>query len=227
MRPSAFTLIELLVVIALVALVAALLLPVPAGAREQARRSSCAGNLRLLAVATLSYARDWDGRLPIRWHADNTAFRVPSMVYPYVTDARVFECPTHSASRSHADIGSYALSYTWPGGSPAHPGNCDATTPCPVCGRTCARNYLPFDHYVGHALTEMEAPGETVMIYEFEHSGGSDHDGGVHSYYEARAADGSYHFHNGGNNYAFLDGHVKWAGSMAAGYWTPSADDNP
>src|SRR5688500_17999691 len=59
-KRSGFTLIELLVVIAIIALLAAILFPVFARARENARKSSCANNLKQVGVAMLQYTQDWD-----------------------------------------------------------------------------------------------------------------------------------------------------------------------
>ena len=63
-RKSAFTLIELLVVIAIIAMLAAILFPVFARARENARRSSCASNLKQLGLGFLQYRQDYDERFP-------------------------------------------------------------------------------------------------------------------------------------------------------------------
>lgn len=62
---KAFTLIELLVVIAVRAILAALLFPVFSRAREKARQSSCASNLKQIGVATLLYMQDYDERFPL------------------------------------------------------------------------------------------------------------------------------------------------------------------
>ncbi len=64
-RPSAFTLIELLVVIAIIAILAAILFPVFAQAREKARQTSCSSNLKQLGTAILMYAQDYDEMLPV------------------------------------------------------------------------------------------------------------------------------------------------------------------
>ncbi|MBC7289450.1 MAG: DUF1559 domain-containing protein, partial [Armatimonadetes bacterium] len=60
-----FTLIELLVVIAIIAILAAILFPVFARAREKARQASCMSNLKQLALAMLMYAQDYDENLPL------------------------------------------------------------------------------------------------------------------------------------------------------------------
>ncbi|MHC5879657.1 type II secretion system protein, partial [Streptococcus pyogenes] len=64
MKRKAFTLIELLVVVAIISLLAAILFPVFARARENARKTSCMSNLKQMALATQMYVQDHDGRFP-------------------------------------------------------------------------------------------------------------------------------------------------------------------
>src|SRR5471030_268187 len=71
-RKRGFTLIELLVVIAIIAILAAILFPVFARARENARRASCQSNLKQLGLATLQYVQDYDERYPMD-HTDPDA----------------------------------------------------------------------------------------------------------------------------------------------------------
>jgi len=63
-RPQAFTLIELLVVIAIIAIIAAILFPVFLSAREKARRTTCASNMRQLGLSFSMYTQDYDDTLP-------------------------------------------------------------------------------------------------------------------------------------------------------------------
>src|SRR5215217_5547109 len=66
-RRSAFTLIELLVVIAIISILAAILFPVFARARENARRASCQSNMKQIALGVLQYVQDYDERYPCRY----------------------------------------------------------------------------------------------------------------------------------------------------------------
>ncbi|MHB8993998.1 MAG: DUF1559 family PulG-like putative transporter [Armatimonadota bacterium] len=88
-----FTLIELLVVIAIIAILAAILFPVFAKAREKARQSSCLSNVKQLGLGLLSYAQDHDEMLPafsyggIKWDG---------LIQPYVKNTQIFRCPSAS-----------------------------------------------------------------------------------------------------------------------------------
>ena len=94
-----FTLIELLVVIAIIAILAAILFPVFATAREKARQSTCASNLKQLALAFIQYGQDYDEMLP--FGSDMNSSGVPTgdaigwtpQVYAYVKSKNVYTCP--------------------------------------------------------------------------------------------------------------------------------------
>src|SRR5690242_13596860 len=66
-KTNGFTLIELLVVIAIIAIMAAILFPVFAQAREKARQTMCASNLRQMGLAVTMYRQDYDSRNPNEW----------------------------------------------------------------------------------------------------------------------------------------------------------------
>src|SRR6218665_2985479 len=100
MKRHGFTLIELLVVIAIIAILAAILFPVFARARENARRSACQSNLKQIGLGIAQYTQDFDEKLPSvtrlagrsgilnRWH---------DTIQPYVKNEQMFRCPSNSS----------------------------------------------------------------------------------------------------------------------------------
>src|SRR5690242_330202 len=101
-KKSGFTLIELLVVIAIIAILAAILFPVFAQARAQARKTTCLSNDKQVGLAILMYVQDYDELLPMMMTLtappknDNFLLRVASwqnLVQPYVKNWAMFICP--------------------------------------------------------------------------------------------------------------------------------------
>ena len=94
----AFTLIELLVVIAIITILAAILFPVFARAREAARASSCLSNLKQIGLAVSMYAADHEG-YPMHSSLSIVSPRTrwPDYIYPYVKNEQVFNCPSAPA----------------------------------------------------------------------------------------------------------------------------------
>ena len=90
MKRNAFTLLELVIVIGIIAVLASILFPVYARAREGARRSMCASNMAQVGVALNAYAQDYDGRFPVQ---DNEF----GPVYGHIGDIDVLFCPSDSA----------------------------------------------------------------------------------------------------------------------------------
>jgi prepilin-type N-terminal cleavage/methylation domain-containing protein/prepilin-type processing-associated H-X9-DG protein len=187
-----FTLIELLVVIAIIAILAAILFPVFARAREKVKQ---------LVLAVQMYAQDYDEVLPADdrdYNADGDenagdgTFR--SMLIPYVKNVQIFFCPSQAAP-SNAFDGSwddfgmnahYAVNV-------AHWGPQGATAP-------------PTPPY-GKALARVQAPAQCVFILESNgtHSEGKQQDGT-----RWLPTDSWAKRHNDGANYGFVDGHAKW-----------------
>jgi len=94
-RRRGFTLIELLVVIAIIAILAAILFPVFAKAREAARKSSCLNNEKQLLTAVMQYVQDYDEAYPpshVSSSANNVQWTV--RVEPYIKNIQVFRCPS-------------------------------------------------------------------------------------------------------------------------------------
>ncbi|MCS7252516.1 MAG: type II secretion system protein [Armatimonadota bacterium] len=94
MNRGGFTLIELLVVIAIIAVLAAMLFPVFARAREGARATACRSNLAQLGRALLMYAQDYDEWLPAEPHAGNPHPDLVAVLQPYVKNIELFYCPS-------------------------------------------------------------------------------------------------------------------------------------
>lgn len=97
-RRLGFTLIELLVVIAIIAILAAILFPVFAKAREAARQSTCVSNDKQVALGVLMYAQDYDEILPRVWTSTGGptggARDWTTDTVPYIKNTRVFVCPS-------------------------------------------------------------------------------------------------------------------------------------
>ena len=93
-RQKGFTLIELLVVIAIIAILAAILFPVFAKAREKARQAACASNLKQIGLGFLQYNQDNDEQFPGLYGGGWPGYyRWMDAIYPYVKSTGVFNCP--------------------------------------------------------------------------------------------------------------------------------------
>lgn len=210
-----FTLVELLVVIAIVSILASILFPVFARARENARRSSCASNLKQLAMGLMMYAQDNDGGLPAYStpRADGTANATWAKLYlptiDYVKNQQIYRCPSAPAHPfAITDYRAAQYGYTWGNGTPiswtgvkanyAGTSFLDAV-PDPV--RTCLLGE-------GWANSSSSTPGQGASQFR-----------PTTSTWNGLRPDA----HLEGANYAFVDGHVKWlkmetvAGAMTQG----------
>ena len=107
-KRTGFTLIELLVVIAIISILAAILFPVFARARENARRASCMSNLKQMGLATMMYVQDYDEKYPRSLTLPSPATQLPpdgyywvagdwfwpQLLYPYTKSTQVVMCPS-------------------------------------------------------------------------------------------------------------------------------------
>jgi len=121
-RRNGFTLIELLVVIAIIAILAAILFPVFAQAREKARAISCLSNTKQMSLAILMYQQDYDEVFPSGFN-DGIGWvggQWPQYVQPYIKDGNfnIFKCPDdalsgliHPESGQYASFTVYGISY--------------------------------------------------------------------------------------------------------------------
>lgn len=103
-----FTLIELLVVIAIIAILAAILFPVFARSRENARETSCASQLKQLGLALHMYAQDYDEQFPFDNYIGNPHPMLLTGLWPYVRNRAIFYCPSVQALEAGAQSTAYA-----------------------------------------------------------------------------------------------------------------------
>ena len=151
-RRHAFTLIELLVVIAIIAILAAILFPVFAQAREKARQTACLSNTKQIGTAVQMYLQDYDEQLffyastaspsqsrtgAVIPTSQKDALRWWNIVMPYIKSAAVFACPSDGAPTPSADINGQA---------------------------TILRSYIACRSAEGLALSQIDDPVETMVV---------------------------------------------------------------
>ena len=192
MRRHGFTLIELLVVIAIIAILAAILFPVFAKAREKARQTSCLSNLKQMTLAALMYVQDYDERFPFEvwcntgnpacpnncWDRIITNF--DGLWYPYMKNKQMMICPS------------------W-GNAPT---DCSYGFNKHINRQNLAALTQPARH-----IFFADSCGIRWFPYSMGCCGGSAWN---HRIGQCPEAEGEYGPHNEGANIAFVDGHAKW-----------------
>ena len=130
MKRKGFTLIELLVVIAIIAILASILFPVFARARENARRSSCQSNLKQIGLGLLQYTQDFDEKMPLvyvgqisRGPGDRySGYTWHDCIFPYVKGEQLFNCPSMTFGTASTSTKAMPFRYS----NPANNGDASA-----------------------------------------------------------------------------------------------------
>jgi prepilin-type N-terminal cleavage/methylation domain-containing protein/prepilin-type processing-associated H-X9-DG protein len=186
MRGRGFTLIELLVVIAIIAILAAILFPVFAKAREKARQTSCLNNVKQLALGILQYSQDFDENFPYYCGFDNAVFPNgqvganywPNRIYPYVKNVQVFNCPSAPTQWKGEPNGSQVM----------------IGVNLNICN-------------LGVTQSQIVYPAQTALL--------GDTQGTSYVFFNTyQSGRGLTPRHNGGANMGFTDGHAKWMAIM-------------
>lgn len=211
-RRSGFTLIELLVVIAIIAILAAILFPVFAKAREKARQITCASNEKQIGLGILQYVQDYDETFP----KSNTPTNVlcwAQQIMPYEKSADVFKCPDNPDGARFNPTNQWTAhpNDTWMGRSDWSPG----APPVPISygynnliGACNIANWGGSGPEAPRRLADVNEVASKVLVAE--RTGRDNQDGmGWADWDGTQFADQGFAGHTKRMNVAFVDGHVK------------------
>ena len=201
MRRRGFTLIELLVVIAIIAILAAILFPVFAKAREKARQTKCLSNMRQIGTAADMYNQDYDGHYPMSIYLDlpsMTVWTFYDSLAPYMKNADILKCPSEERRIGIAEMQAIpgmpplGTSLVWVG----YNGNYAVFEDGPNNLLTTANHAVVKD-------SELPRPADTFLMGDGEIELQPD-------VFDSPVLGA----HNEGFNTAFCDGHAKWVKSQ-------------
>jgi len=233
-----FTLIELLVVIAIIAILAAILFPVFAQAREKARSAACMSNEKQIGLGITMYCQDYDETYPMLRTYGSYNTSIPLQIQPYIQKVNAFasniegiwKCPSDNVKLVGAPVGAVHQSYAAAICVPAHrPPAAGQATPLTAMWDDDTITVGTTTAYLGKTMAMIQDTTGTIMIVESSHPDiwlGNNALGikrpyqlASASYYSQDQLDsagskwmlGTGGWHNGGWNYIYADGHVKWS----------------